>query len=95
MSVRKRKWITRKGEVKEAWIADYTDQAGQRTIKTFGLKKKAEAFLTTAKHEVKEGIHTYAAWSVSQASHFLGAERYGVGRAGRMIRLLTARGPHR
>ena len=33
MSVRKRKWTTRLGEVKEAWVVDYTDQAGRRSNK--------------------------------------------------------------
>ena len=28
MSVRKRKWITSKGEEKEAWVVDYTEHAG-------------------------------------------------------------------
>jgi integrase len=65
MSVRKRKWITRKGEVKEAWIVDYADQGGQRTIKTFEKKKEADAYLTTVKHEVKEGIHTPIAKSIT------------------------------
>jgi len=58
MSVRKRKWFTRKGEVKEAWIVDYTDQGGQRIVKQFEKKKEADAFLTTAKHEISQGIHT-------------------------------------
>ena len=43
MSVRKRSWKTAKGEVKEAWIVDYTDQAGQRHIETFERKKDADA----------------------------------------------------
>jgi len=67
MSVRKRKWITRKGEVKEAWIVDYTDQSGQRTIRTFEKKKEADAYLTTVKHEVKEGIHTPISKSITVA----------------------------
>ena len=67
MSVRKRKWITRKGEVKEAWIVDYTDQGGQRTIRTFEKKKEADAYLTTVKHEVKEGIHTPISKSITVA----------------------------
>lgn len=33
MSVRKRKWVTSKGGEREAWIADYTDQAGDATSK--------------------------------------------------------------
>ena len=44
MSVRKREWTTRKGEAKEAWIVDYTDQEGERHIKTFKRKKEADAY---------------------------------------------------
>jgi integrase len=67
MSVRKRKWITRTGETKEAWIVDYFDQGGQRTIRTFDRKKDADAYLTTVKHEVKEGVHTPIAKSIRVA----------------------------
>jgi hypothetical protein len=47
MSVRKRKWTTRKGEVKEAWIVDYSHE-GQRTLRTFQKKKDADAFAQQA-----------------------------------------------
>ena len=43
MSVRKRRWKTRKGEERIAWVADYTDQNGDRHIKTFARKKDADA----------------------------------------------------
>ena len=39
MSVRKRTWATSKGEQKEAWIVDYTDQNGERHIETFARKR--------------------------------------------------------
>ena len=29
MTVRKRKWKTAKGEVKEAWVVDYADNGGR------------------------------------------------------------------
>ena len=35
MSVRKRTWTTSKGERKEAWIVDYSDQDGDRHIRSF------------------------------------------------------------
>ena len=44
MSVRKRSWTTRKGEMKEAWIVDYADQEGDRHIRTFDRKKEADDF---------------------------------------------------
>ena len=43
MSVRKRKWTTRSGEVKEAWIVDYAKD-GKRHIGTFKKKKEADAY---------------------------------------------------
>jgi hypothetical protein len=43
MSVRKRKWTTRSGETKEAWIVDYS-QDGERHIETFKRKKDADAY---------------------------------------------------
>jgi integrase len=58
MSVRKRSWKTARGEVKEAWIVDYTDQAGKRRLKTFKHKKKADAYHDKAKVEIREGVHT-------------------------------------
>jgi len=56
-SVRKRTWVSG-GEKQEAWIADYFDQAGKRHIKTFAKKKAADAWLTDAKAEVRDGTHT-------------------------------------
>ena len=43
MSVRKRKWVTRSGVEREAWIVDYGDQQGERHIETFDKKKDADA----------------------------------------------------
>jgi integrase len=57
MSVRKRTWTTRKGERKEAWIVDYTDQDGDRHIETFSRKKDADAFHATVKVDVSKGEH--------------------------------------
>src|SRR4051812_33959273 len=57
MSVRKRKWVTRKGEPQEAWVVDYVDRDGARRLKTFRLKREADDFETTAKGEVREGTH--------------------------------------
>jgi integrase len=57
MSVRKRGWVTRRGEAKEAWIADYTDGTGKRHIQTFAQKKKADAFAAKVKVDVNAGTH--------------------------------------
>jgi hypothetical protein len=44
MSVSKRKWTTRNGETKEAWVATFKDQQGKRRLQTFDLKKDADQF---------------------------------------------------
>jgi integrase len=58
MSVRKREWKTRKGEWREAWIVDYTDQSGERHIQTFDRKKVADDFHATVRVDVGQGVHT-------------------------------------
>jgi integrase len=65
MSIRKRTWTTSKGERKEAWICDYTDQHGERHIRTFERKKDADAWSATAKIEVRRGTHTADSKSVT------------------------------
>ena len=57
MSVRKRTWTTRKGEAKEAWIADFTDGTGKRHIRTFKQKKTADAYEAKVRVEVGTGTH--------------------------------------
>jgi integrase len=57
MSVRKREWVTPKGEAKSAWVVDYTDSKGKRRLKTFAKKEDADAFSATASVEVREGTH--------------------------------------
>lgn len=65
MSVRKRTWITRKGEEKEAWVVDYRDQEGRRLLKTFARMKDATAFAATANVEVRDGTHVADSASVT------------------------------
>jgi integrase len=67
MSVRKRKWVTSKGEPKEAWIVDYTDGQGNRHIETFERKKDADAFHDTARVDVRAGVHTSSKVTVAEA----------------------------
>lgn len=57
MSVRKRSWQSSSGELKTAWVVDYTDTAGKRRLKTFARKKDADAFAATAAVEVRQGVH--------------------------------------
>ena len=65
MAIRKRTWTTRKGQEKTAWVVDYKDQRGKRRLKTFERKKDADAFNTTAQHEVRQGFHTPDSASVT------------------------------
>lgn len=57
MSVRKRTWNTPAGVEKSAWVVDYIDTAGKRRLKTFRLKKEADAFAATSSVEVRAGVH--------------------------------------
>jgi integrase len=57
VSVRRRVWTTRDGTRKEAWIADFTDGAGKRHIRTFQQKKKADAYEAKIRVDVGLGTH--------------------------------------
>ena len=65
MAVRKRKWITRAGEAREAWVVDYTDRDGDRHIETFAKKKEADTRHAEVNVDVKVGVHVPASKSVT------------------------------
>jgi integrase len=67
MSVRKREWITQKGEQREAWIVDYVDAGGVRRLKTFERKKDADAWSDSTGVAVREGTHVADSASVTVA----------------------------
>ena len=67
MSVRKRTWVTRKGETKEAWIVDYSVK-GSRHIETFARKKDADAREALVKVDVSKGIHIAPSKSATVAN---------------------------
>ncbi len=67
MSVRKRKWVTRSGEAKEAWLVDYVDAQGGRHVRTFARKKDADACAQQIGVDVRAGIHTPASESITVA----------------------------
>jgi len=67
MSVRKREWVTRSGEQREAWVTAYTDAQGTRHIKTFDRKKDADAFHANVKVDVGKGIHVAPSKSITVA----------------------------
>lgn len=84
MSVRKRVWQTPKNdEIREAWVADYTDQAGKQRIKTFTLKRDAEAFEATVRVNVAKGIHSHSRLTIAAAGQLWlkEAEKRGLERA--------------
>jgi integrase len=64
MSVRKRKWTTRRGEAKEAWIVDYS-QDGNRHIETFKKKKDADAYAQQVGVDIRAGTHTPVSRSIT------------------------------
>jgi integrase len=66
MSVRKRKWTTRSGETKEAWIVDYA-QDGERHIETFRRKKEADARAQQVGIDIRSGTHMPPSRSVTVA----------------------------
>jgi integrase len=53
------------GEIKEAWIVDYTDQDGDRHIETFKRKKEADAFHAQVGVDVRAGTHTAPSKSIT------------------------------
>ena len=66
MSVRKRKWTTRSGEAREAWIVDYI-QDGERHIETFKRKKVADAYAQQVGVDIRAGTHTPVSKSITVA----------------------------
>jgi integrase len=67
MSVRKREWVTSKGERREAWIVDYVDQQGARHIRTFERQKDAKAYEDSVGVDVRAGIHTSSKATIADA----------------------------
>jgi len=65
MSVRKREWPTKSGEIKTAWVVDYVAQDGGRHLKTFARKKDADAYHAKVNVDVAAGIHTPASKSIT------------------------------
>jgi integrase len=56
MSIRKRTWKSA-GEIRTAWVVNYTDRDGNRRLKTFELRKDAAAWWTTVSSKIKDGTH--------------------------------------
>jgi integrase len=64
-TVKKRRWITGRGEQREAWRVRYVDQHGETRTRQFDLKRDADAFRVKAEGEVVAGIHTADSASVT------------------------------
>jgi integrase len=84
MSVRKREWVSPKGEAREAWVVDYVDGSGQRRNKNFKRKSDADTYASRVGAEVRAGTHTPDSASLTiaeagqlwlQSSENLGLER--------------------
>src|SRR5262245_57589662 len=56
-SVRKRAWAAPSGEVKMAWMVDYTDSQGERQRKHFPSKKAADAFRISIEGQIQSGVY--------------------------------------
>ena len=85
MSVRKRTWVTSKGEPRDAWIVDCLDQQGERHIETFARKKEADARHAEVRVDVKAGVHVAPSKSITVkeagASWIKAAEAHGLERS--------------
>src|SRR5262249_44391837 len=58
MSVRKHRWVTKNGEEREAWLADFSDGAGVRHVKFFKTKAAAKAHCEKVGVDKRAGIYT-------------------------------------
>jgi integrase len=64
-TIRKRRWRSPSGEMREAWQVDFVDQSGKRRHKQFERKKDADAYLVKARGQVAEGTYTPDSTSVT------------------------------
>jgi integrase len=80
MSVRKRIWTTKTGEAREAWVVNYTDQAGNRRLKTFRKKRDADQWHAKVTTEIGQGIHSAGPTTIAQAGENWLQSREAAGR---------------
>jgi integrase len=67
MAVRRRIWANKRGDRREAWVLDYYDQRGQRHTETYDRKRDAEARQAAVQVDMRAGIHTATANSITVA----------------------------
>lgn len=56
-TVKKREWVTAKGEKKSAWQVDFVDQHGGRQRKQFTTKKQADKFMAEVVTQIGNGTY--------------------------------------
>jgi len=56
-SVRKRRWRTPKGEVRTAWVVDFSDTSGKRDRRQFNSKHAADVFRVKIEGELSIGAY--------------------------------------
>jgi integrase len=56
MAVWKRTWTNKDGVASSAWCADYKDTNGRRVVRTFDLKRDAEAFTEGHRVDARAGL---------------------------------------
>ncbi|VVT18080.1 tyrosine-type recombinase/integrase [Erythrobacter sp. EC-HK427] len=66
-AIRKREWVSPKGQKKTAWLVDYKDQHGKRRARQFPTKKEAEYYADRARNEIRQGRHTHDRDSITVA----------------------------
>jgi integrase len=66
-TVRKREWVTRKGEGREAWVVSYSDRDGKRRIETFPRRRDAVTAKTKIESDLQRGLHVPASVSKTVA----------------------------
>ncbi|WP_322884111.1 site-specific integrase [Sinorhizobium medicae] len=86
MSIRERKWTTKSGQERTAYVVDYYAQNGKRHIKTFPKKKEALAFEAKARIEVNGKIHVADSATVTVAE----AGKYWLAACGHLERSTVA-----
>jgi integrase len=87
-TIRKRSWKSG-SETKAAWVCDYSDQKGERHIKTFKTRKEADGWLVQARHQVASGTHLPETTSPTVAQ---AAERWLASAAARGLERTTLDG---
>jgi integrase len=81
MSIRKRGWTTSSGKKREAFVVDYRDAKGNRTLKTFATEKEARQFRGQVEQPGHKHVAARATPTVREAAErYLAAVEHGARR---------------